>query len=376
METHPLIFVDRSRTTTDWGCQRRRYLQYHYDGRGIVSGNIQLELFLGTTLHDALAAIAISHPNTDIDLIASTAATQVVSTLTEANGNGDDSVLFAHEQASLIEGLLRGYFKVVWPRLIDTYPEIVAVEQEMTYKVGDRIVFMSKPDLILGDREGNWTYVEFKSTSSKKEEWINSWGTAVQVHSTVRAVEETLGKAPIATIVQGLYKGYVSYGKQSSPLCYAYRKSGAPPFTTDQFSYDYKPGYRRHPVWELDGGVKAWIDNMSDEILMSQFPQTPPIFVKDELIDSFFAQRQYREQEIAMALGMLNGLDEQESKDILDISFQQKWDQCFPAWGRACPYREICHSGMTDPLSHGWEHRVPHHTPELLAWEAENEQSS
>src|SRR6185503_10738340 len=98
----------------------------------------------------------------------------------------------------------------------------------------------------------------------------------------------------------------------SSPFCYAYKKSGNPPFTQDQVQYDYKAGFRRSPTWEMAGGVKAWVASMPDNVLADQFPMTAPIMVNDALVDKFFKQRLYREMEIANAIPFIN------ESDILD----------------------------------------------------------
>ena len=361
--THPLRVYDRSRTVTDWTCPRKRYLNYEYEGRGIVPAHTGIELFMGSCLHDALAAIATQHQSgsIDIDGIAGLARQSMFDSLSASAGDNEYEVItYANEQASLVEGLLRGFAKHVWPRLVAQYPTIIAIEQEMTY-VHDNLTFMARPDLVVGDVEGNNFYIEYKSTSSKREEWINSWGTAVQLHSTVKAIEATLGIEMTGVIIQGLYKGYQSYNKQNSPFCYAYKRNGNPPFTKDEIAYEYKAGFKRYPTWELSGGVKAWVDGMSPEALADQFPQTPPIYFKEELVSNFFQQRAIRENEIFIAHEMLKDADEDGKRMILNGSFPQYFEACSPAWGRGCQYRQICHGHVTDPLSSGFQVRESHH---------------
>jgi hypothetical protein len=344
---------DRSRVVEDWKCSRSRYWRYEYGGRGIVPNGNALELFLGTTVHDGLAAIA-AHVN--IEEIAAVARKQVFDALTSEYDDWE-AVYFANEQASLVEGLLRGFHKVVWPRLMAAYPHIVAIEQEMVYTVADDLIFMSKPDLVLANDDREHVYVEYKTTSSKKSEWVNSWNTAVQVHSTIKAIKETLGVDCTHVIVQGLYKGSESYGKQNSPLCYAYARTANPPFTSGDLRYDYAAGYKKKGVWELEGGVKKWIEEMPESTLSEQFPATPPIYINEELVEAFFAQRKVREQEIAAA----SHTDEASMTRI----FPQKFDQCVQAWGRPCAFRNLCFGYVEDPLNQGYVWRQPHHTPEM-----------
>lgn len=365
--------VDRSRTVTDWVCGRKRYLNYELDGRGIVSSGLALELYLGTVIHDSLAAIA---HGVDIYEICTAAVKQVLDALMPQVAGEIDGEEYAKEQAALVEGLVRGYFRVVWPKLQTMYPTIIAIEQEMEFKISDSLTFMAKPDLIMADSEGNWHYIEFKSTSSKKDEWINSWSTAVQLHSAIKAVEETLGTAPVDVTVIGIYKGYRSYSKQNSPMCYCYMRSGSPPFSQDQVLYEYKAGFKRTPTWNMEGGVKKWVEGMPEELLVGQYPMTPPIFVKEDLVNRFFAQLQVREKEIELALQLMKDADDDTKEAILDCAFRQYFDACSPAWGHPCSYKKICFGHVSNPLEEGFELRVAHHAGEAKQQlEKENEQA-
>lgn len=380
MTTHKLRLYDRSRVTTDWTCARKRYWNYEYKGRGIVPATTQYEFYFGSLVHDGLAAIA-SHtkdaqpamslkgqlPRIDINLIATTAHDQMFTTLMEASAGEDEytSMQYANEQASLVEGMLRGFYKHVWPQLMQQYPIIRLVEEEMIYEHGG-LTFMSRPDLVLQDLDGQLWYLEYKTTSSKSDSWINSWNTAVQLHSSIRAIERTLGEKVTGVIVQGLYKGYQSYNKQNSPYCYAYTRRGNPPFSQDETVYEYKAGFKKSPVWEMKGGVAAWIDEMPDSILSDQFPTTPPILIKDDMIDAFFSQRDIREREIANSVaGLSEVAGNAERQLIMDMTFPQKFESCYPSFGgKPCTYRNLCFGGVSDPLSQGYQLRESHHAAE------------
>lgn len=372
-----LKLYDRSRVTTDWTCPRKRYLNYEYGGKGIVSSNTSLDLFMGTCLHDGLAAMAHglvkARKNNnplfmgDIDLIATTAQKQMFETLTAHSTGVMEEIDYALEQSTLIEGMLRGFYKQVWPRILKQFPIILCIEEEMKFE-HEGLTFMSKPDLVVMDGDGNVAYIEYKSTGSKSEGWVNGWSTAVQLHSTIKAIKATRDIDVSQVIVQGLYKGFSSYGKQSSPFCYAYFKKGQPPFSQDQIEYTYKAGYKRVPVWEMEGGVKKWVEGMPEEVLSEQFPQVPPIFINDDLINSFFTQRSFRENEIKMAMDMISYADEESRKSILDVAFPQKFDACASYYGRNCEFLRICHGRVENPLNEGWEQRVPHHQLEIDQW--------
>src|SRR3990167_7465798 len=126
--TQPIIF-HRSGSVTDWLCPRKRYWNYEHEGRGITPPETQLELYLGTLIHDGVAAMVHD---------------------------------VANEQCALAEGLLRGFHRAVWPRICADYPEVVMCEKEMTYPYtidGQELLFLSKPDLVRRDKEGNlWVF--------------------------------------------------------------------------------------------------------------------------------------------------------------------------------------------------------------------------
>ncbi len=351
-----------------------RYLQYELEGKGIVSSSTAFPLWFGTTVHDGLAAIA---RGLDIEEVAPVAEAQMRESLLKLTSGVEEEVSFAFEQGALVEGLLRGFHRHVWPRLLSEYPIILRIEEEMEY-AHDGLLFMSKPDLVLAKEDrSEIVYVEYKSTSSKKEGWINSWETAVQLHSTIKAIEATHGTKVDKVIVQGLYKGYESYGKQNSPFCYAYERKGTPPFTKDEVLYSWKAGFKKFPVWERAGGVRAWVAGMPEEVLGEVFPQAPPIFVKEELVEAFFRQRGWREKEIGLAMSMLEGVDQESTAGLLDVAFPQRFDKCREPWGdggkgKKCDYLRICHGGVL-PVSEGtpaagFEWRAPHHLPEMERW--------
>ena len=228
------LVYDRSRSTTDWTCPRMRYWQYEADGTGYVPEDEAVELFTGTTVHTALSSIATGQliedgkhhtpksispmadpPKVDIDSIAKTAADSMYAFHLPENAL-ESQIVYAKEQAALIYGMIKGFYQHTWPQLMAKY-EIVSIEEEMFF-VHDQhgkgdlkafFVMMVKPDLVLRDKlDGSLTYLEYKTTSSKDENWIAQWNDAVQVHSTINAIEQSLGEKPTHCLVQGLYKGY------------------------------------------------------------------------------------------------------------------------------------------------------------------------
>ena len=229
-----LILHSRPRAEADWECARKRFYLYEWDGTGLSADEESLEMFRGTSIHDGLAAIANlwkRDGKVDIDLIATTAFKQVHDAVLESSvGTKDDVAEFAKEQGTLVEGLMRGFYRHQWPTIVARWPRILAIETDVTYYhdldgVGTKkgpFGFMAKPDLVVESDDGaEKVYLEYKSTSNKKDQWINSWDRTVQVHATREAIAQDLGIDCTAVVVQGLYTGYESYGKLASPMCLA-----------------------------------------------------------------------------------------------------------------------------------------------------------
>lgn len=362
METHPIkLYWSRSACVKDWTCPRARWYGYEYAGRGLSPATIDLNLFIGICVHDAIAALVAG---VDIDVLCAAANQQMHAALDPANGNFDE-LEFAKEQACLVEGMIRGYHRHVWPIFREDYPTIVASEREFVYE-HDGLSFLSKPDLLVRDAIGDLHYIEFKTAAYVKEQWINQWQTAVQLHSSVKAVEATLGEKVMSVIVQAFLKGGEYYGKQGSIFCYGYARAAEPPFTKAVLAYEYKAGLRKFPVWELPGGVKEWVAKMPTNVLSQQFPQVPPIFPNDDLVNAFFRQRATREHQIKGASARINGneLTDAEKQTQLDDYFPQVFEKCNPGFGFGCEFRTLCHGFHPDPLEAGFSLRTSHHALE------------
>ncbi len=358
---------DRSRVTTDWRCRRRRYYNYEHNGIGIVSGTAAYELYFGTLIHDAMAAIATQHQSgsVDIDAIASAGRDQLVAALDGPNA-GD----YPREQGALAEGIIRGFYRYAWPKLLDLYPKIIVIEQEVLTEGG----FMVKPDLILQGASGELVYVEYKTTGNKSDKWIDSWKWNPQLHSYMSAIKEALGIDIAAALIVGMYKGYENkWGQRITPFCYAHARAAEPPFFEEELLYTYKAGYKRTPAWELPGGSKQWMEGMPQDVLEDQFLFVPPILLREDLAGNFFRQAEIRENEITQGLKFLKMAETPEDKQgILDAWFPQNAEGCRPSFGGHCPYASICLDGGSPDDEQKWQPREPHHSSEVIQREAKN----
>jgi len=369
--------TDRTRTTTDWTCKKERFYLTEYGGTGIVSAKGKTELDFGTDIHDALAELARRVGAADVvGPLAREAYSRVRERETVALGHQR-----ATQLAAIAEGALRGYVRCVWPQVLQLY-DIVAVEQEVTYKLTDWLTFMARPDLILRSKaDGTYWYWEYKTTGQRVEDWLKQWPKAVQVHSAIVAAESTMGLKIAGCIIQGLSKGYKYKDDLRSPFCEGWRYLGGSDVT---YSYTYmrSKGWERFATWDHPDGVAGWVEGMPPDLLSDQFPRTQPIFLRRDLSDRFFNQLVIREEKIKKGVEYIRMLAKQAELDptkqvevelsiqnIMDEVFPMTFAQCTGRYGKYdCSMLEACWNPRVgaDPVGSGlYVPRTPHHQLEI-----------
>jgi hypothetical protein len=348
------IFYDRSRVSLDWKCRRARYWGNEYKGLGVVPMRRALYFDVGDVAHKGAAALAMGEDleETCHDVV------EGFRHQTRLTLEGEK----LEEQACLVEGMLRGLHRQVLPGLLAEHTPLL-VENEFLHR-HDGCVQGVKPDL-LTERQADRTiwYWEWKTTGSVGESWANQWPKAIQLHTTALAAGQHLGREVRGVIVQGIYKGYVKEGKQTSIFCYGYTRPGN--LGGAETLYEWKPGARRVPVWQMPGGIKAWIDNMPAEVLANQFVQAPPVFLQTRLVAAYQRQTAMREKEIVRAGGFLDGAPDEDRQILLDRHFPQNFNECAPAIGAPCAWADCCFNPHVaeDPIASGiYNWREPHHS--------------
>ena len=239
-------------------------------------------------------------------------------------------------------------------------------------------------------QEGKVHYIEYKTSNWIQQQWVTSWFKSPQLHIYAEALRRCDVEVASMTI-EGLFKGGKAYrGKNQteeeklrtsgSILIYGYRRKGVAPFYKDEWSYKAVRGWKKAPVWsEYPGGVKAWIKGMPDSVLGEQFVATPPITPNPSIADAWLRQRKMREWQINLAMYDLSGSyrNAEFKAEIMDAAFSQNFDACTPSFGTACSYTDICHGAEDlNPLTAGYQWRVPHHTPEAEQMEEKEEENA
>ena len=345
----PLRLWSYTRAEKDEFCRRARYYAREFGGTGIVPLQSGWHLVYGNIMHKGLEMLAKAGW-IDIPSLRDVLAIQ-------GEAAGLDQTAIKNWQ-SILEGHLRGFQIAVWPQLMAEY-EVVDTEKWIEWENKPGFKFRARQDLLLKNRfNGSLCYVDYKSTSSTKPQWIASWAKNVQLHSSMYALKMSTGIEVQNALVIGLYKGYDDKKNniQRSVFSHGYVNREFP------MSPEYKYEYQRSRGWEIFStgeefaDLGDWIANMPRETLIEQFPQTGPIFPRDDIAQKYFRQQLIREAEVADALDRLKvSTSIEEIEDILDTHFKQNFSHCEPAWGFPCEYRGICWTPwiLADPLGSG-----------------------
>lgn len=353
MSNESVIYLtDRSAVETDDRCGMRYWWNRIEGGRGIVDEQEAFDLRIGRETHEDLATVATMEDISEEALKAVVA--DLLSPITE-----EDKI----EQAKM-ELLYRriGWFVAfalyIEPEIRRKY-EDVGIEREIILDRQPLWVAVT-PDRLLKDRTtGQLVYREYKTTISASNKWLESWKYAIQIHTSLAAIEEEIGTKVAYGQVMGLMKGYTTQERMFHPYAWGYYNA-----TDDEWSSSYKQGakWEAMPAWEYPGGPVEWVKFCGEEVAKGQFPHTAPIFLNRRMLDLWVDRRIARE-EVIHTVKHTCTLDPQ----VRQRYFEMRTAQCRPAFGDQCPYLRACWNASigADPLSHGYVPRTPHHDVEI-----------
>ena len=332
----PLRLWSYTRAEKDEFCRRARYYAREFGGTGIVPILSGWHLVYGNIVHAGFEQLARTG-SIDIDLWKSRLAD-------EAAKAGSD-VTTIKNWVSILEGHLRGFQIAVWPQLMAEY-EIFDTEKWIEWDHAPGFKFRARQDLLLKNRfNGSLCYVDYKSTSSTKPQWVASWAKNVQLHSSMYALKMSTGIEVQNALVIGLYKGYKDDKNyiQRSVFSHGYVNREYAMSPSYSYKYERSRGWEMFSTGEEFADLESWVANMPRETLIEQFPQTGPIFPRDDIAQKYFKQQLIREAEVGDALDRLQvSTSIEEIEDILDTHFKQNFSHCEPAWGFDCEYKNIC----------------------------------
>ena len=160
-------FTSRSPAECYQRCHRKRFIDYFWLKRGISPIRNSDAMITGSAVHEGLEIIhkewLLGH-NTSID-VAISKAIAIFETLWGPTQSETDKYHF-DEQRALVEAQLRAYAIWLLPKFQSRYVPI-AVEQEISFPLTDRIVFEARPDLLLlNPTDKDVLVVDYKTLAS------------------------------------------------------------------------------------------------------------------------------------------------------------------------------------------------------------------
>jgi hypothetical protein len=358
MDEKPLTFyTDRSAAEADDKCGMKFWHNRHAGGKGLVPVETAEALEVGRDVHEDLALIA------EMEDISEKAIGKVVDDILEGVVN-ETLRTYPHKSELLFRrlGWLVAYALYIEPKVREVY-ENVSTEREIALDRSPLIVGVT-PDRTLRHRKGRYlVYREYKSTISSSQKWLNSWKYAIQLHTSLKAIEEETGEKVKFAQVMGLMKGYYSNSDKRlvHPYANAYYNE-----KTDKWSHDYRSGFEwvPTPVWEYPGGIVEWVKWCGQEVAEKQFPHTEPIFLNEMMVDNWVARRTSREKEVSLVKDLCR-----DDHSLRAIHFEQRTNQCSPPFGDSCPYLVLCWNASyaLHPEKHpDFVERKPHHDLEMI----------
>ena len=355
------LLTDRSAAETDDRCGMKFWWNRVAEGGGIVPVAQPEALAVGIAIHDDMALLG------EMEDISPTALQNVVQGhlmgLTESERLDQKRMEILYRRLGWF--VAWGLFKE--PGIRHDW-ENVAIEKELILERPPLWIQVTPDRLLRNRHNGMIKYMEYKSCLSAGKKWLDSWRYQIQIHTSLKAVQEELGDKIRYAVVVGLLKGSYSYSdnRLTHPYVWGYYNE-----STHQWTHDYDKArgmaWTPMPVWEYPGGLVEWVQKCGSEVAAQQFPTSAPITLDERMLDQWVRRRIAREQQIALVKDACL-----KSSDMRDIYFEARTSQCRPAFGEACPYVRLCWNAeaQRNPLGAGdFVKRVPHHDLEAIGVE-------
>lgn len=366
---------DRSRFESGMKCPRKRFLGYHFGGRGINPVGEAPELLFGLAIHAELEAAFSGQPVNRqyyTDLIHLVVDEETV-----------DGLSVASETAALIRGLLHTFHTYTLPALLEEY-EWVSSEQEMVLEVGDT-KWQSRLDAVLRRKADGLYFVLEAKTTSWMDLLLKGLDTNFQLLMELEAMrshyglkEEEVGGALLLAFNKGKKqraskvdqdRGHDGY-RQLSPFTYCYHKSYAN--GSEGWGTEWKSGWERLPAWQVDG----WLDRLDrdhNQVVRDQVQVWPSVSFSQEKLESVLRQVEAVEDRAHNIDWLIESGTFDHTHKLVDEGWPQNFSHCHNDFNRDCPFLRCCMSPQVakDPVGSGeYEWRIPNHRPEKEAMEA------
>jgi hypothetical protein len=388
----------RTHSQTYKVCPKLYYTTYHKEGTGIVPKRLSLGLSRGIMAHEMLRGIlsyAVEHdefPTPDyIRVTIDKVKEEFIKEARERQFSeipDEFSAMELDRQSTLVEGAVRAWVKTRLPFIFQHY-KIVQVEEEFDVPLDEDITLMCRLDGVIQRRsDGEYSALEFKTTSVAFEDYFESWRYATQTMFHLLAIEKQFGKVGNSVMMEFLCLGTKRRDDVSgmdiyySPLIRGFVKHGNPPLEPEmeygfESSLARKKGWQTLNIWEegIFGDKPQWMSNseywvehvLDPEILKNQIVTREIFRNPDELKESIM-NTVFQQKRIYMGIQALESASDQMKEKIMAQFFPGNMDEsCFQnKYHKKCDMCQLCFKEVEgDPLESGlYQRREAHHLQE------------
>jgi hypothetical protein len=397
------FYTSRSAIQSAMNCRRKRWLNYHYNGKGIVTKSANVPYITGTSVHKGPEYLLREYQQGRI--VEFPTKEQLENGIKLALGDYEKLIISATEETDkakyeqqkyLTEALIRAWSYVELP-VIMKYFDVLAVEQDIEVPLGEGVILESKADAILKRKTGN----EVFPYSIKTMRRFDEKKTKANFDLALQTVLEAYATRHLLSLVGSAYNVFMDYAQASiksdrhfsnlssfcrmhlpnpstlsvvgtkhcflvkgtskqddsgnwvsdSPLISGYYNEEKGEYTPKWRipNGNYKSGYSTlgkgwsyFNVWEKTS-IEQWIECLEPDIIKESVivPPTETWIVPEEM-ECRVRQVQEQEQNVQLALSVVDPTATHGTRDrMLDKYFPQNTDHClFPV---RCDYYEICH---------------------------------
>lgn len=436
------IFVqfDRSRHEAFEKCPRLRFLAYEYPvdlssivelpesaaDTGLTKKAHAIPLLTGGMVHRAIEFFLTSYgEDAAVENALQAYDAEIAARDIDPDELVKDKQTVISVQRLLIEALVRGWIRYVWPRIQEEF-EIIEVEHEESYRVRDEkqdvdYELLARTDVLIQHKETGHIYVRnFKTASEATERRIQQFKYDTQTISEVIACEQRLRQdnpeIKLAGVIYDLLiKGprKVEYPRGSStyhntsPLIWCYMKEGQTGITGDEIAsrWEYEctgrhkmgnghwceggkehrlgKGWSRHLITDVfPNGVLdwfAWLQENDPQLILDQFVTIPAIERTDFDVATWHRGvlneelRIHDAAELARAVIATNDGSYINSLPQLDTIFPKHTHNGNCIFPSKCPMFDLCWgaaSSLDNPLdSELYTVRVANHPEQAVVTE-------
>lgn len=409
--------TDRSRIVSYRRCPRARYWGYEFEVPevegvpGVVPGGVNLPMTIGSAVHQGLEMLHIMQlpsvgPKVEIDEPVEYAVTQALdyfngqvmaeenAVLDMAQDVAQDEFAFLdapagaedqgrrrefkiREARAMVEALVRSYYKVGLPVLLEKY-EVLLVENEMSSLLVDQadlaVQLNGRSDALLREpTTGSLAILSIKTAKDLDARSSRNWMEDDQGISECYLIREMARAGKLAQfgisdfddVQVGVQMLYLLKGKEYKDDKDGIWKHGHPvvrPFSQESPGGDVElrpkwnwvddtgkdrvlgKGWRATPIWDTGRDISQWIDeiHMQHEGVLEATVLLPELYIRtNEEMDNWAMEAALQELNLATVKLDMQREESVNLEMLLAGEFPKHRNSCnYPV---ACEYKVLCH---------------------------------